>query len=82
MSSSDPRPRIRQFLQRHIQAGNVNDDEDIFRSGFANSMFAMQLVVFVEKEFQVAITDDDLDLDHFRSIRAITALVARKRQRV
>jgi acyl carrier protein len=82
VTSADPRPRIRQFLHRHIQTATVKDDDDIFGAGFANSMFAMQLVLFVEKEFQVAMTDDDLDLDHFRSIQAIAALVERKRQSV
>ena len=39
----------------------------------------MQLVAFVEKEFGVAVGDEDLDLDNFRTINAIAALVARKR---
>jgi phosphopantetheine binding protein len=44
----------------------------------ANSLLAMQLVAFVEKEFGLAVEDEDLDLDNFRSIRAIADFVARK----
>jgi acyl carrier protein len=39
----------------------------------------MQLVAFVEREFNVAIESDDLDMENFRSIKAIAGLVDRKR---
>jgi methoxymalonate biosynthesis acyl carrier protein len=35
-------------------------------------------VAFVEKEFGIRVEDEDLDLDNFRSIQAISNLVARK----
>ena len=38
----------------------------------------MQLVLFVEKEFQLRVGDDDLVIENFNSINAISALVARK----
>ena len=43
-----------------------------------NSLLAMQLVAFVEKEFAIRVEDEDLDLDNFRSIEAISNLVAKK----
>jgi len=41
-------------------------------------MFMMQLVQFVEGEFGVVVECEGLELDNFRSIDAITALVMRK----
>jgi acyl carrier protein len=46
--------------------------------GFVNSLFAMQLVLFVEKEFDVRVENDDLDLENFRSANAIVRFVERK----
>jgi methoxymalonate biosynthesis acyl carrier protein len=43
-------------------------------------MFAMQLVMFVEKEFGIIVEDEDLDIDNFRSVNAIAGLVERKQQ--
>jgi methoxymalonate biosynthesis acyl carrier protein len=43
-----------------------------------NSMFAMQLVQFVESTFCVACESEDLEIDNFRSIDALTAFVQRK----
>ena len=71
--------RIRGFISRFFRNYNLRDDEDIFSLGFVNSMFAMQLVQFVEMEFRVEVDSDDLDLDYFRSINAIARLVERKR---
>jgi methoxymalonate biosynthesis acyl carrier protein len=41
-------------------------------------MFAMQLVLFIEKEFQVTIENEDLDLDNFKTINALINLLKRK----
>jgi methoxymalonate biosynthesis acyl carrier protein len=70
---------IREFLSQRVRGRELKDDEDIFALGFVNSMFAMQLVMFVEKEFQITVEDEDLDIANFNSVDAISALVARKR---
>ena len=70
--------RIREFIGKHIRGHELTDDEDIFASGFVNSMFAMQLVQFVEQEFGIAVENEDLEIDNFRSVNAIAALVERK----
>jgi len=71
--------RVRDFVGRHVRGHDLGDDEDIFATGFVNSMFAMQLVQFVEQEFGIAVEDEDLDIDNFRSVSAIAALVERKK---
>ncbi len=70
--------RIKQFLARHFRNYDLQDDEDIFALGFVNSLFAMQLVLFVENEFSIKVEDQDLDIDNFRTINALTNLLMRK----
>ena len=70
--------KIKNFLLQFFHNYNFKEDEDIFALGFVNSMFAMQLVLFVEKEFKVTIGNEDLDLENFRTINAIASLVDRK----
>jgi methoxymalonate biosynthesis acyl carrier protein len=74
----DTQLKIKEFLSRFFKSHDLKVDEDIFSLGFVSSLLAMQLVAFVEKEFDIQIDDADLDLDNFRSIRAISDLVARK----
>lgn len=74
----DNKQQIREFVSRFVRGHELGDGEDIFATGFVNSMFAMQLVQFVETTFGVTVESDDLDIDNFRSIDAIAALVERK----
>jgi methoxymalonate biosynthesis acyl carrier protein len=74
----EQKQKVRAFLSRHLRNHELGDDEDIFALGFVNSLFAMQLVMFVEKEFGVTIDNEDLEIDYFRSINAICNLVERK----
>ena len=73
------RLKIKAFLSRYFRDRDLQDDENIFSTGFVNSLLAMQLVMFVEKEFELTLEDDDLDLENFKSVNAILGLVERRR---
>jgi acyl carrier protein len=70
---------ITSFLLRHIRKDRVGRDEDIFTAGYVNSLFALQLIAFIEKTFTIRVDDEDLDLANFRTVAAIEAFVERKR---
>lgn len=74
------RTKVKNFLSQFFRDHELQDDEDIFSLGFVNSLLAIQLVNFVEKEFGITIGDEDLDLDNFRTVRNIDALIARKQE--
>ena len=76
---NEAQTRIKTFLSRFFRQHELQPDEDIFALGFVNSLLAMQLVNFVEKEFGVTIEDEDLDLANFRTLSAMDALIERKR---
>lgn len=70
--------KLKTFLSKFFGNYDLQPDEDIFALGFVNSMFAMQLVLFVEQEFQISIENEDLEFENFRTINSITNLVERK----
>ena len=71
--------RVRKFLGTVTDESVVADTDNIFEKGIVNSLFALQLLVFIEKEFDVTIGNDELDIENFCSINAITTLVDSKR---
>ena len=75
---NETKAKIRAFVSRFFRDHDLQDDEDMFASGYVNSMFAMQLVQFVEGEFGITVESEDLEIDNFRTIDAIAALVERK----
>jgi methoxymalonate biosynthesis acyl carrier protein len=66
------------FFAKHIKVQNLADDSDIFQLGLVNSLFAMQIVNFVEEHFAIIVDNEDLSLNNFRSINSICEFVARK----
>jgi acyl carrier protein len=69
---------IRSFMAGSFSGRDLTDEDDIFALGFGNSLFAMQLVNFVEGKFGIEIDSEDLEMKNFRSVRAISELVERK----
>jgi methoxymalonate biosynthesis acyl carrier protein len=78
MSNPAHKATIKAFLTRTFHDYDLRDDEDIFALGFINSLFAMELVLFVEKNFHILIENEDLDIENFNCLNAIADLVARK----
>lgn len=70
--------KIKAFLSRFFRAEAIKEDDDFFAQGFVNSLFAMQLVMWVEKEFGFPIQDEDLDIQNFNTVNAIASFVERK----
>ncbi len=69
---------VRQFLEEYIRVEKFENDENIFAKKYVNSLFAMQLILFIEKSFGVKVENEDLDIDNFSSVNAITDFVSSK----
>ncbi len=74
----DAREKVKIFLSRFFRKHELKDDEDMFSLGFINSLFAMQLVMFLEKEFNIRIENEDLNMDNFRTIDSIVGFINKK----
>ena len=69
---------VKRFILSSINIASLNDDDDLFESGFANSLFAVQLMTFIEKTFGIEVEMEDLDIENFKSLNAAAAFVIRK----
>jgi methoxymalonate biosynthesis acyl carrier protein len=68
---------IRRFINERYPRVSINDSDDIFSLGIVSSLFAMELVVFVETEFNLTVPHDELRMANFRSVDAMSELVNR-----
>lgn len=69
---------IRDFLAGFCDLRGVADEDDLFSKKILNSLYAMQLVLFVEQSFAISVEDHELDLTNFGSISAISHFVQQK----
>lgn len=63
------------FLQPKKPDVKLDGDTDLFEKGFVNSLYALEIVSFIEKTFNVKVAKGDITKDNLSSINKITALV-------
>jgi acyl carrier protein len=69
---------IRGYIQENVGTSDIEDDLDIFETGIVNSLFAIELMTFLEKSFSIKVTMDDLDMENFKSVNAASQFVRQK----
>ena len=77
-SEQSVKETVRQFILSSINIPDLRDDDDLFELGIANSLFAIQLMTFIEKTFALEVEMEDLDIENFKSLSASTAFVMKK----
>ncbi len=82
MPTMQAKEAVRNFILSSIFVENLRDDDDLFESGLVNSLFAVQLMTFIEKTFGIEVGPDDLDIKNFQSVNAATDFVLRKNGRI
>jgi methoxymalonate biosynthesis acyl carrier protein len=71
---------VRSKIGAYVRSGlavEIEDKDDIFDLGLVDSLFALQLVNFVEQAFEISVDGADLDISNFCSIDALTNFVSR-----
>ncbi|MER6911893.1 phosphopantetheine-binding protein [Streptomyces sp. NPDC000594] len=69
---------VREYVRANMTAlkdAELRDEDNIFEKGFVTSIFAMQLLDFIESTFEVEVPDDRITLQNFSSVNRITAMV-------
>lgn len=73
------RETVKTFLQQRIgEDVKFGYDDDIFKLGLVNSLFALELVVFLENTFNISIENEDLDLNNFSAVSSIEKFIQKK----
>ncbi len=70
--------KIKLFLSKVLRNRELADDESIFDNGAVNSLFAIQLILFLEKEFKIRIENNDMDMENFKTVNSIASLIEAK----
>jgi acyl carrier protein len=74
----DAADKIKDFIKQEIlfeDTGATLEDDTPLLSGIMDSLGLMQLVAFLEEEFDVEVDDADMTAEHFRTVGEIEALV-------
>lgn len=56
----------------------LSDNDELLERGIIDSMKLMQLIQFMEEEFNVSINEEDLSRENFETISRLRELIVRK----
>lgn len=80
-NKNDIQTAIREFVLKQFPAARkrgAGDDESLLEQGVVDSMGVLEIVTFIESEFNITLTDDELMADHFETVAAMADFVHRK----
>lgn len=72
---------IMDFLVSHFPSArgkNITADDALLNNGILDSMGMLDLVVYIEDVFKIAVNDEDLSLENFKTVNCIAEFVRRK----
>lgn len=70
-----PENIILDFFKNEKKITGIDADTDLFNGGYVNSLFALEMVVFLEKTFDVKIPRKEMNKQNFTTVGAMAALV-------
>jgi len=70
---------IKTDLARGKTSGSLSATDDLIETEILDSLGIMKLILFLENNYSVKISDDDLTPENFSSINSINSLLERKR---
>ncbi len=53
----------------------VSADTDLFKGGYVNSLFALEIVMYLEKEFGIKFKNKDITEKNFKTVETIADTV-------
>lgn len=69
---------VADYILVNIGEVSIDYDLDIFDEGLVSSLFAIELMTFLEAIFGIKVTMDDLDMENFKSVHTIAQFVRSK----
>ncbi len=76
----DIRSGIKNFLAKQAPKGaSFSDQDNLLMKGVIDSLKMLDLINFIEQQFEIAIDEDEMMPDNFESVDAIVSFVNEKR---
>src|ERR1039458_7491435 len=76
--TSDLAASVREFILKQFPLARkhqIKNSDPLLESGMLDSMGVLEVVTFIEREYSIGVSDDDLVPEHFQSIDRIAAFI-------
>ena len=74
--------QIRKFILKNLiifdDDVKLSDDDNFFELGFVNSLFALKLINYIEKQYNIKVENSEMEFSTFSTVNGICNFIARK----
>ena len=77
--------RIRKFIVEHIPKArqlDVQNGDELIEAGLLDSLGILDVVTYLEEEFEITVSDEELTPDNFQSIVTMAEYVQLKKKNI
>jgi acyl carrier protein len=63
-----------EYIKKELAIGskrNIQMDDDLLSAGIIDSLGVLQLVAFIEEQFNIQMPDEDVVLENFQSVNSL-----------
>jgi len=81
MSVNTVSEQIKGFIMSHFaltRSRNLGNDDLLLKNGILDSLGVLEMVTYLEQEFNIRVTDEELVPENFQTIECITAFIQKK----
>jgi acyl carrier protein len=71
--------RLAALFEEHLNLTVPHEDTDLIDGGLLDSIMLVELLVHLEAQCGISIAAEDLELEHFRTLRSISGFIDRQR---
>ena len=79
--AGDLNTSVREFILKQFPLARkqqIKDSDPLLESGMVDSMGVLDVVTFIEHEYSITVSDEDLSPENFQSIDRISAFIQSK----
>ena len=79
-NSSIGKEKLKDFIIKYsqVEKDKIQNDSMFMEGGFLDSLGFMALISYMEEEFQIKVSDEDLMAENFKSINTLSDFIERK----
>jgi methoxymalonate biosynthesis acyl carrier protein len=74
--------QIRKFILKNLTLFDddigLSDDDNFFELGLVNSLFALKLIDYIEKQYNIQVENTEMEVSTFSTVNGICNFIARK----
>jgi len=74
MSKQEIKGLIKAFVSNFTNKA-IEDDTNLFEMGFISSLFGIQLIIYIEKTFEINLALEDISLEKLQTLESIASLI-------